>query len=200
MGAFARLGYHNTRLEDIAAAAGFSKAALYNYYSNKEAIFLHLAVREYDRLYESIASRMGEGDSLRQSLELGVRTILDLCGEHFPLLLEISDMHCASPGELEPLARNHRALFEELHGRLLAMQQLFEAMLAQGRERGELHSNLSDHLLATMLTAQIRGVLFEWKLAGAKGIIADDVANVLEFVMHGMCAARAVHQDEEAGV
>jgi len=36
---FSEKGYHETRLEDVAAAAGFSKASLYNYYEDKEEIF-----------------------------------------------------------------------------------------------------------------------------------------------------------------
>ena len=44
---FSETGFHDSRLEDIAAAAGFSKASLYNYYEDKETIFLSLAIREY---------------------------------------------------------------------------------------------------------------------------------------------------------
>ena len=47
---FSRLGFHDTRLEDIAAAAGFSKDSLYNYYEDKEDIFMSLAIREYIRV------------------------------------------------------------------------------------------------------------------------------------------------------
>jgi hypothetical protein len=38
-------GYWETRLEDIAADVGFSKASLYNYYPDKESLFLSLAIR-----------------------------------------------------------------------------------------------------------------------------------------------------------
>ncbi len=188
MGVFARSGYYNTRLEDIAAEAGFSKAALYNYYPNKEAIFLHLAIREYDRLYETVAARIDLSAPLRRNVECVVRTILELCGEHFSLLLEISDLRCMNAGEVESLARQHAELFDELRARLAAMSAVLESFLAVSRERGELQSALSDTQLSSMIGAQIRGVLFEWKLAGSKGAIGTDVANVTEFVLCGLRA------------
>jgi TetR/AcrR family transcriptional repressor of uid operon len=36
---FARKGYHGTTMEDIAAAAGYSPAAIYKYFKNKEDLF-----------------------------------------------------------------------------------------------------------------------------------------------------------------
>ena len=58
--AFSRLGYHQTRLEDIAAAAGFSKTALYYYYESKEEIFLDLMIREGNNVLEEIKSFLHE--------------------------------------------------------------------------------------------------------------------------------------------
>jgi TetR/AcrR family fatty acid metabolism transcriptional regulator len=40
--AFARLGYHATKVSDIVAAAGLSQAAFYLYFPSKEAIFTEL--------------------------------------------------------------------------------------------------------------------------------------------------------------
>jgi len=187
---FAQSGYYSTRLEDIAAAAGFSKAALYNYYPNKEAIFLHLAIREYDRLYARVADCVNRSATLAENLRQVIRTVLDLCGEHFSLLLEISDLRCMNPGEIESLARQHDDLFDELRGRLAAMNQVVSRLLGQARERGERSSPLDDRALASRVGAQIRGVLFEWKLAGSRGDIAMETANVVELVLHGVRASR----------
>jgi AcrR family transcriptional regulator len=51
---FAEKGFHETRLDDIAAAAGFSKASLYNYYADKEAIFLHIIIRMHEKIIEAL--------------------------------------------------------------------------------------------------------------------------------------------------
>ncbi len=54
---FAEKGYHETRLDDIAAAAGFSKASLYNYYEDKEEIFLHILIRMHEKILEVLKTR-----------------------------------------------------------------------------------------------------------------------------------------------
>ncbi|MDR0331763.1 MAG: TetR/AcrR family transcriptional regulator [Chitinispirillales bacterium] len=41
-----REGYTNARLEDIAEEAGFSKASLYQYFPDKEALIIHIIIRE----------------------------------------------------------------------------------------------------------------------------------------------------------
>ncbi|MDR0308043.1 MAG: TetR/AcrR family transcriptional regulator [Chitinispirillales bacterium] len=47
-----RDGYLAAKLEDIAEEAGFSKAALYHYFPDKEALFLNLIIREQQSAYE----------------------------------------------------------------------------------------------------------------------------------------------------
>lgn len=49
-------GYYETRLEDIAEKAGFSKSALYRYYKDKDEIFLTIAVRERNRVYDKFTT------------------------------------------------------------------------------------------------------------------------------------------------
>jgi len=49
----ARDGYFAAKLEDIAEEAGFSKASLYHYFPDKEALFLNLMIREHKSACES---------------------------------------------------------------------------------------------------------------------------------------------------
>ena len=66
----ARDGYGNVRLEDIAEAAGFSKAAIYHYFPDKEALFVHIVIREqradYDRYVEIMSRNLPFLDTLRE--------------------------------------------------------------------------------------------------------------------------------------
>ena len=57
---FARLGFHQSRMDDIAGQAGLSKGALYLYYKSKDAIIAALLkyffTQEFNRLRELVAS------------------------------------------------------------------------------------------------------------------------------------------------
>jgi AcrR family transcriptional regulator len=66
----ARDGYGNVRLDDIAEAAGFSKAAIYHYFPDKEALFVHIVIREqradYDRYMEIMSRNLPFLETLRE--------------------------------------------------------------------------------------------------------------------------------------
>ncbi len=183
---FARNGYHSTRLEDIAAAAGFSKGSLYNYYDSKEVIFLSLAIREYERLCERLADRLDPRKALAENIEVLLRTVFEVFGEHFALLLEISDVRAMSGMELESLAKQHAVLMQDFRHWVRETQALFETILSAARARRELQSSLDDGVLARFIGAQLRGVLFDWKIAGRTGDIDQSVQQALEFVLHGV--------------
>lgn len=55
---FARDGYVNARMADIADEAGLSMGALYRYFENKESVFEHLVAGIHEELY--VSSRAGE--------------------------------------------------------------------------------------------------------------------------------------------
>jgi len=188
MRVFAAKGFHNTRLEDIGAEAGFSKAALYNYYENKETIFLSLAVREHERLYERLAAELDPAAPLSENLRIVLHTTIRLFGEHFPLLLEIMDMRCMSAEQFATIAKHHDMLVGKFREYVARMGERLAALLRRARQRGEFSSELDDAFLARCIGAQIRGVLFDWKLAGKMGDVDTTVSQVLTFVMHGVSA------------
>ena len=71
---FAESGYAATRLEDVARAAGVSKAALYGYYDGKEAIFEALVrsavVPNIERIEDLVRRWRGSaGDLLRRFVD-----------------------------------------------------------------------------------------------------------------------------------
>lgn len=52
---FARQGYHATSMNQLAEAAGLSKATLYHYYRDKDALLVHIADGHVSRLQALVA-------------------------------------------------------------------------------------------------------------------------------------------------
>ena len=52
---FARQGYHATSMNQVAEAAGLSKATLYHYYRDKDALLVHIADGHVSRLQALVA-------------------------------------------------------------------------------------------------------------------------------------------------
>lgn len=64
---FARDGYVNTRMSDVAAEAAISMGGLYRYFANKEDLFTKVIADLHDELYE--ASRATEHDFATEPYE-----------------------------------------------------------------------------------------------------------------------------------
>ncbi|MDQ7070484.1 MAG: helix-turn-helix domain-containing protein [Rhodobacterales bacterium] len=56
--AFAQYGFRRTSMQDIAAGAGMSRAALYLHYRNKEDIFRSLAQYYYERAQQAVLAAL----------------------------------------------------------------------------------------------------------------------------------------------
>jgi AcrR family transcriptional regulator len=69
-GAFAQYGYRRTVMEDIAAAAGISRTALYQHWRNKDDLVRAFAQRYFDTAVLDMATALAQPDqSIEQALQ-----------------------------------------------------------------------------------------------------------------------------------
>ena len=90
---FFSLGYNNTRMEDIARAAGCSKTTLYAYFESKENLYMAITYRAFqallDNYYETL-NNAHEKSGLGKVLDF-FYSYIPFCEEHYnyqQLLLE----------------------------------------------------------------------------------------------------------------
>ena len=74
---FARAGYDGTSLADIAKACGTSKALLYHYYENKEALLSDIIRAHLQELVDVVREARGAAGEPRARLEALVRALLE---------------------------------------------------------------------------------------------------------------------------
>jgi TetR/AcrR family transcriptional regulator, cholesterol catabolism regulator len=79
---FARLGYHATSMRAIAAAAQVQPAAIYHWYSNKEAILVQLQDDFMERLTAKVLAAMARHDRPALRLAAAVREHVVFHGLH----------------------------------------------------------------------------------------------------------------------
>jgi AcrR family transcriptional regulator len=178
---FSQKGFHDTRLEDIAYEAGFSKASLYNYYGDKEEIFLHVATREYSALLERIC---GEGDfhlspdsSIQKNLRRFFSAVFNSFGAHFAFVLAMEEFFVFTLMQTTS-AKKHE---EEMRVNYLQIKEQFTALLIDiiqaGKDRNEIHSSLSADQLTSLVEALVLGILKRWK---EERRIASDISSMVE--------------------
>ncbi len=183
---FSDQGFHETRLEDIATAAGFSKASLYNYYKDKEEIFLSLAIREYRKLNTILHEVNGSDGPFDTKIRKILEAIFKIFGEHFAIVLTISNFRAENILALERLhdqCGSRTIQFKEIHAE---MSHLFVSLFESSKAKGEINSPINGIVLAQYFGALIRGVLMEWKIAGKIGDTAGEIENMMLFLHGGM--------------
>jgi AcrR family transcriptional regulator len=189
---FSEMGFFDARLEDIAVAAGFSKAALYTYYNDKEEIFMSLALRDLENLYHQLETRVNPELSFMKNLEVMLTTIFTFFGENFAMLLSVSNFQTMCKIHKEKLSEKHKLLFAELpsHFRKIMEQQV--SLIRAARKRKEIQSDIDDAQLAEYMGALVRGVVFHWQLLGKMGDVTIEVRQLLKFMANGLgCPAAA---------
>jgi AcrR family transcriptional regulator len=70
---FARTGYHDTSMDDIAEAAGVTKPVLYQHFPSKRALYVELLEETGRQLLSTLADATARAGSLRERVELGFR-------------------------------------------------------------------------------------------------------------------------------
>jgi AcrR family transcriptional regulator len=152
---FARLGFHETRMDDIAQEAGLSKAALYLYYKSKDAIIAALLkfffAQELKKLHEWLSSER-EGSVSQQILDITHEMIADLgwMSKMLPVTFEFYAV-AARREDVRVFLKEH---FREY-------RTLFAALIQSGIDQGEFRS-VDAGATAITLTALYEGLTLLW--------------------------------------
>jgi AcrR family transcriptional regulator len=149
---FSRYGFKRASMEDIAAEAGLSRAALYLQFRNKEDIFRELARELQEEAMAQAEKAMAAGEPLAERLRKAVearmlRMIEIACSPHGSELMDEKNRLC---GDLW-VENEHR----------------FQAMLTRLFRRANNAAEID--LAAVSLTAAEAAELFLHALSGIKG-------------------------------
>ena len=162
---FARRGYHQAGLEEIAAEGGYSTGAVYSNFSGKEELFLALAEREVnERVAEirAVAEAAEQGDDPGAEAADRFRSFLERDPDWPLLFYEFWSFGVRNAGIQKEFARGRRAVRDALAETLqrVADQMGFELRFPAPA-------------LATAISAALNGMAFE--RAADPGAIPDDV-------------------------
>jgi AcrR family transcriptional regulator len=183
---FAEKGFHDTHLEEIAAAAGFSKAALYNYYSDKETIFLSLANRDFDNLLTLMKNIIDPNSKFLDTFEKMARVALSFFGEHFAFVLATSNFRTTEKAKIEKISECHDTLFAQFKKKFRDVLDVFVEMIGEAKKRGEIECDLDNRIISNYILSLVRGVLFEWKMLGHTGDIDVEIRQLVTFISRGL--------------
>lgn len=181
---FAQRGYEDTRMIDIAHAAGVAKGLVYWYFENKETLFYEIVVDMGRRLRRAQRLAIDGIDDPLGRLYVGTAESVRFIAEHHRLYGIISTQ----------LRGDHRLRETRSQSRRLHADDA-TALLAEGQERGQVRTDDDPAVLAHANT----GVVFYYVLLCADGLDGRRCSDV-EAAAHGAAryVVRAVGADAAA--
>lgn len=171
---FARKGYRNTVVEDVADEAGVAKGTVYTYFDRKE----ELLAAVFEGLMDEMRARQArilESDrpplAKIRALHL---SFADLLGRNDEFARVMLDIWVAGMQDPERFGIDFKTLYAEYRA-------LVRRLLGEARMRGEIRDDLPD-LTPAILIGAIEGVLLQWVIDPG-GVdfpeAADDILDVL---------------------
>jgi AcrR family transcriptional regulator len=149
---FARKGYHQTTMQEIADEAGISAGAIYRYYAGKEAVLKAISERSREMSSALVAAaRTMTADPL-DTIEVLGRTMLSLFSE--PEFKTVARVNI----EIWPEILRNDELSDGLREELTFWLSAITGLFAEAQRKGELHADVDPRALATVLICAWEGM------------------------------------------
>ncbi len=151
---FAEKGYHGTSMGDLAGAMGLQKGSLYSLTESKQEL-LYDTLKEGAAAFHAGLDAVPEDAPARERIRLALRAHLRVVAEQ----LDVATVFIREWRYLEGERR------EEFRGERRRYEERLRAIFREGRENGELRSDLDDRA-AALLALSAANWAYTWLDAG----------------------------------
>jgi TetR/AcrR family transcriptional regulator, cholesterol catabolism regulator len=185
---FREKGYEATRVEEIAERADVAKGTFFNYFPRKDALLRSLAEDVVDELLEELGPpESWEGTAHQQllTLFLQVARLVARDPELSKVMLVENVRNFWMEAEGDPLEREFRALQR--------------AVIARGRDRGEIAADADVGVAARLVDAAYVTTMVEWLKSGApEEAFRTELRARFEIIFRGLAPAGPLPKGREA--
>ena len=152
-----KLGFKNTKMEDIAKKVGFSKASLYLYFKDKEEIALHIIGQLLETFYNQVSDLPGKIISAKEKMEFMKKGHMDFIKKAKNYIIIKTNMNCN----------------DETHKKVIELKtniiKVLGSILDQGIKEKVFNRSLDIQRSALLLEAMLTGVSFLNSIAEQSG-------------------------------
>jgi len=184
---FAERGYRNTRIDDVAEAAGVTKGAIYHYFATKEELLLRAIESYHDRTFGAIDEILRDAAGpVSARIRLMMRKAFgptDPTGQRMTLALILQGVR-----HDVPLAHRHW-----LRGGPIKGWRLLESLIEEGKSTGEFRADVDAEVAARVMIAGLITQLVWQPIASDVPELQIDIDRLIdssvEFLLHGLMPA-----------
>ena len=146
---FAKKGYHEATMDDVAKEVGVSKGALYSYYESKEGILKEISLQGHQTL-RNVLTETCKFVSLEEALEHVYATITEQFGANLHTHFEVISLSSHD-------RKIRQIIFEDYRKDIVAV----EAFVEEKKKQGVIRTDVEARVLAELFTALYMGTLAE---------------------------------------
>jgi AcrR family transcriptional regulator len=165
---FAESGYAAVTMDGIAAKVGVTKPLLYNYFGNKERLYIACMERAAESLTATVAAAVADADSPVAAMQAGIRAFFAFLDSDRAAWAVLFDETLPRGGEVADRAAEYR-------GRILGL--VSDSMLAQLPERHREAGRTEVEALSTALLGAAEALARWWLRTEA--LAAEEAAELL---------------------
>jgi AcrR family transcriptional regulator len=165
---FAERGYAAVKMDEIAAAVGVTKPLLYNYFGNKEQLYITCMEWAGDSLTATVAEAVGATESPGDALGAGVRSFFSFLDSDRAAWAVLFDETLPRGGEVADRVADYRRMIVEL---------VAGSMLAQLPQERRDAARIEIEALSTSLLGAAEALARWWLRTEEIG--ADEAAELL---------------------
>lgn len=175
---FAQKGYYGTTMDDLANASGYSPAAIYKYFKNKEDLFHHL----WNVMAERLQTIFEESSRMPLPFSLRLRWLVTRLSQ----LLESSpDFVVAFIAQRPYASLNVQSTLErQAFEHYLAHREQIVVLMTQGLAEGALRDGDADDY-ATLLIGLLYEFAYKWVTASGRLDVAANIDKLIELFLRG---------------
>ena len=171
---FVERGFDGVSMQQIADAAGLTKAALYYHFRDKEDLFGHVMRREIDRVRLGLAAAAEADGGLRPQLERMARQIFASVRSDFGRLMGDVKAHVSAPRR------------EAIGCQPDPPYDLVRPCLEAAVQAGEIRSGLDLDLVAALFFGMVFSQVQLAKLGGPEPPADEVAATIVEVLLDGI--------------
>ena len=174
---FAREGYRNTDLQDVADALGIGKASVYRRFPSKQALFFAAVDHGMLELRAAVEAAVGRHSDPLEQIAVAIRTYLAFFDAH-PHFVELLIQERA-----EFRDRTEPTYFAHRRSGIGRWRQLYQDLIDAGRVRPMPVDRISD-----VMSSAVYGTMFTNFFAGHSKTPERQAQDILDVVFHGILA------------
>ncbi len=177
--AFARKGFYNTKVSEIASEAGVADGTIYLYFKNKDDLLISL----FEDRMEWIIDRLhDELDSVEGDVFARLRRAVEM---HFQLAADEPELAEFITVELRQSAKFMK---EYKNPRFLDYLRILEGLVAEGQREGSIRADIDARLVGRALFGALDEVLLVLTFATAHESVEEKTRQVTDLFIEGLRA------------